>query len=85
MTNEDIVNQVLDTEGGEQALIIRIFNNCYVGTTTTKPVRVVYDYWKCLDHLVNVDGWDFNDSIDYLDDLANVDLGENTPLYVKQL
>lgn len=85
MTNEDIINQVLDTEGGEDALIIENFNSCYVGTTITKPVRVVYDYWKCLDLLVNIDGWDFDESVNYLDELAVVDLGENTPLYVKQL
>jgi len=85
MTNEDIINQVLDTEGGENAVIIRSFNKCYVGTTITKPVRVVYDYWKCLDHLVNIEGWNFDESVDYMDDLANVELGENTPLYVKQL
>jgi len=85
MTNEQIINQVLDTEGGEDALIIRVFNNCYVGTTTTKPIRVVYDYWKCLDHLVNIDGLDFDDAVDYLEDLENIDLEENTPLYVKQI
>lgn len=85
MTNEDIINQILDTEGGEDALIIENFNSCYVGTTITKPVRVVYDYWKCLDLLVNIDGWDFDESVNYLDELAVVDLGENTPLYVKQL
>ena len=56
-----------------------------MGTTITKPVRVVYDYWKCLDLLVNTDGWDFDESVNYLDELAVVDLGENTPLYVKQL
>ncbi len=85
MTNGQIINQILETKGGEKAMLITAFNNCYVGTTTVEPIRVVYDYWKCLDYLVNNDNWDFDEAVDYLEEIAELPIGENAPLYVKQI
>jgi len=91
--NEDILNQVLESDGGEFTMIIVGFSDAYMGLTANKPVRVIYDYYKCLDNLIHQGGWEFDEAVDYLDELVNENLqgldSENSsfnyPLYIKQI
>ena len=65
------------TDGLEEALL---------GVTATMPTKAIYDYWKCLDIILNNnDEMDFNDSLDYLDKLIKEDVGEHSPLYIKKI
>jgi len=85
MTNEDILSKVLETKGAEDCIMVLGFGVAYMGLTANTPIKVVYDYYKCLDNLIHEGGYDFDDAIDYLEDLINEDLGENAPIYIKQI
>tara|TARA_R110002050_G_scaffold165380_4_gene295784 strand:+ start:940 stop:1215 length:276 start_codon:yes stop_codon:yes gene_type:complete len=85
LKNENILKYILEHDDCENTMIILGFADAYLGTTTKKPVRVVYDYWKCLDSLITEGGWEFDEGIEYLDELIEEDFGDGTPLYIKQL
>ena len=38
---------------------------------------------EILDIIINKEGVDFDDAIDYLEEFVEEDLGEGTPLYIK--
>ena len=54
-----------------------------MGVTSTTPTRAIYDYWKCLDIIIKSNEMNFDDSIDYLNQLTDEDVGEHSPLYIK--
>jgi hypothetical protein len=56
-----------------------------MGVTTNKPIRAVYNYWKCLDLLMKDEDADFDESIDWLDEFILEDLGKHAPLYIKSI
>ena len=90
MTNKELLDELIKRElipfdENERTIFISGFENAVVGVTATKPERVIYDYWKCLDYLVRKEKHNFNDAYDFLEDLVNIDLGSCSPIYLKQL
>lgn len=88
MTKEQLLEELVERDlitFNKRTIFISGFENAVVGVTATKPERVIYDYWKCLDYLVRKEKHNFNDAYDFLEDLVNIDLGSCSPIYLKQL
>ncbi len=86
MTREEILDIIInkeDLQDYEYVMLADGFEDAFLGITVTKPKRVIYDYWKCLDCIIHKEGVDFDDAIDYLEEFVEEDLGEGTPLYIK--
>ena len=86
MTREEILDIIInkeDLQDYEYVMLADGFEDAFLSITVTKPKRVIYDYWKCLDCIINKEGVDFDDAIDYLEEFVEEDLGEGTPLYIK--
>ena len=52
----------------------------FMGVTSSKPIRAVYNYWKCLELLMLDEDADFDESIDWLDEFIEEDLGKRSHL-----
>lgn len=88
MTKNQILIEIIDNDmfDDKQAIIMADgFEEAFVGITVTNPRRIIYDYWKCLDCIIRKEDLEFDDAIDFLEEFVEEDLGENTPLYIKQL
>jgi hypothetical protein len=88
MTKSEILNEIIDNDMFDDKQFIIMadgFEEAFIGITVNNPRRIIYDYWKCLDCIIRKDDLDFDDAIDFLEEFVEEDLGENTPLYIKQL
>ena len=88
MTREEIFNHLSDRnliDQNNHVILVDGFEDAFLGVTAIKPVKVIYDYWNCLDILIQKEGLDFDMAIDNLEEFINQDLGEQTPLYIKQI
>lgn len=90
MTNKELLDELIKRElitfdENERTIFISGFEEAVVGVTATKPERVVYDYWKCLDYLVRKEKHNFDDAYELLEDFKDIDWGSCTPIYLKQL
>ena len=61
------------------------FEEAFLGVSVNKPSRVIYDYWKCLDSIIQKDDAEFDEAIDWLDEFIEEELGEHSPIYIKQI
>ena len=88
MTRELILEKLMEQElvdKDEYVILADGFEDAFMGVTTNKPIRAVYNYWKCLELLMNDEGADFDESIDWLDEFIKEDLGKHAPLYIKSI
>ena len=88
MTRELILEKLMEQELGdklEYVILADGFEDAFTGVTTNKPIRAVYNYWKCLDLLMKDEDADFDESIDWLDEFILEDLGKHAPLYIKSI
>jgi hypothetical protein len=86
MTKEDILEELtsrnlLDVD--TPIILVDGFEDAFLGITANKPINSIYDYWICLDLLIQREGLDFDEAIDSLDEFIEQDLGENSPQYLK--
>tara|TARA_R110001592_G_scaffold28287_2_gene104071 strand:- start:969 stop:1235 length:267 start_codon:yes stop_codon:yes gene_type:complete len=88
MTKNQILIKIKDNDmfyDNQAIIMVDGFEEAFVGITVTNPRRIIYDYWKCLDCIIRKEDLEFDDAIDFLEEFVEKDLGENTPLYIKQL
>ena len=88
MTKNQILIKIKDNDmfyDNQAIIMVDGFEEAFVGITVTNPRRIIYDYWKCLDCIIRKEDLEFDDAIDFLEEFVEEDLGENTPLYIKQL
>ena len=88
MTKDEIFNYLSDRnliDDHNHIILVDGFEDAFLGVTATKPRKVVYDYWSCLDVLVQKENMDFDIALDNLEEFINQDLGDQTPLYIKQI
>tara|TARA_R110002153_G_scaffold85956_1_gene213940 strand:- start:187 stop:453 length:267 start_codon:yes stop_codon:yes gene_type:complete len=88
MTKNQILIEIKDNDmfyDNQAIIMVDGFEEAFVGITVTNPRRIIYDYWKCLDCIIRKEDLEFDDAIDFLEEFVEKDLGENTPLYIKQL
>ena len=86
MQRDEILKQLMDRElfsKDEYLILPDGFEDAFLGVTAIKPSKAVYSYWKCLDIIMQQDGTDFDESIDWLDEFTKEDLGVHTPIYIK--
>tara|TARA_R110001606_G_scaffold71061_1_gene162540 strand:- start:871 stop:1137 length:267 start_codon:yes stop_codon:yes gene_type:complete len=88
MKKHQIIDKIINKDSFNEDEIVVLadgFENAFLGVTITKPKRVIYDYWKCLDCIIKKEDLDFDDAQDFLDEFVLEDLGKNTPIYIEQL
>lgn len=89
MQRDKIIDELLNRKlfGESEAIVLTDgLEDAFLGVTATMPTKAIYDYWQCLDIILNTnDEMDFNDSLDYLDKLIKEDVGEHSPLYIKKI
>tara|TARA_R100001510_G_C7654754_1_gene213558 strand:+ start:1440 stop:1706 length:267 start_codon:yes stop_codon:yes gene_type:complete len=86
MTKDDILEELTERNlliKNEHIILVDGFEEAFIGITANNPIQAIYDYWICLDLLIQRDNMDFDNAIDDLDEFINQDLGEHTPRYIK--
>jgi len=88
MTREEILNQLMERsilQKNEYVILAEGFESAFLGVSGFSPARAVYDFWKCLDVIIQRDGVGFDEAIDWLEDFVQEDLGKHSPIYIKLL
>ena len=88
MTRDEILERLMEkelVEKREYVILADGFEKAFLGVTTNKPLRAVYNYWSCLELLMNDKDADFDESMDWLDEFIEEDLGKHAPLYIKTI
>ena len=52
MTRQEILEEIMERdlfEKDEYIILADGFEDAFLGVTAGKPIKVVYDFWKCLD------------------------------------
>jgi len=86
MTKDDILEELTERNlliENEHIILVDGFEDAFIGISANNPIKAVYDYWICLDLLIQREGVDFDEAIDSLDEFIEQDLGEHTPTYIK--
>ena len=86
MTKDDILEELTRRDllvENKHIILVDGFEEAFLGCTVSNTIKAVYDYWICLDLLIQRDKMDFDNAIDSLDEFINQDLGESTPTYMK--
>jgi|TARA_R110000796_G_scaffold59707_1_gene137823 hypothetical protein len=86
MNRQEILEELTDRNlliENDHVILVDGFEEAFLGITAGVPVKATYDYWVCLDLLIQRDEMEFDFAIDSLDEFINQDLGEHTPLYLK--
>jgi len=88
MTRKEILEEIMDRDlfqKDEYIILADGFEDAFLGVTATKPIKVVYDYWKCLDSIIKRDNAGFDEAQDWLEEFIQEELGQHAPLYIKQI
>ena len=88
MTRKEILEEIMDRDlfqKDEYIILADGFENAFLGVTATKPIKVVYDYWKCLDSIIKRDNASFDEAQDWLEEFIQEELGQHAPLYIKPI
>ena len=88
MKKHQIIDKIKNKDSFNEDEIVVLadgFENAFLGVTITKPKKVIYDYWKCLDCIIKKEDLEFDEALDFLDEFVLEDLGKNTPIYIEQL
>ena len=86
MTKQDILEELTERDlllVNDHIILVDGFEEAFIGITANNPIQAIYDYWVCLDVLIQREGLDFDNAIDSLDEFIEQDLGNHTPRYIK--
>ena len=78
MQRADIIDQLITRKlFGEDECIVLLdgLEEAFLGVTAISPIKGIYDYWKCLEIIIQSDDMDFDEAL----------VGEHSPLYIKKL
>lgn len=82
MTQEPILNKILEAYPDELFLRADGFDDAIIGVQTDKMV-IAYSCKKCVDILTEK-GYDYVDAIDFFEfSVKNVDFGKKTPVFIE--
>ena len=87
-TREDIFHELSDRgllSEEEHIILVDGFESAFMGVSSAKPIRALYNYWRCLDYLITQERMDFDTAVDNLDEFINQDLGASSPIYIKEI
>ena len=88
MKKEDILEELTERDllkEGSEIILVDGFEDALLGISVEEKARAIYDYWICLDILVQRENLDFDYAIDNLDEFIKQDLGKHTPIYIKPI
>lgn len=88
MTREEILEGLMErelVEKHEYVILADGFEDAFLGVTHNKPIRAIYNYWRCLELLMEDEGAEFDETMDWLDEFIEEDLGKHAPLYIKSI
>jgi len=88
MTKNDILEELTERDllnGNKHIILVDGFEDAFLGVTVNPPAKAVYDYWVCLDILIQKENLSFDYAIDSLEEFVEQDLGEHTPTYMKAI
>ena len=72
----DEESEILLADGFEDAFI-------GLGNQYTKPAVAIYDRGKCIEILINRDGMEYHEAVEFFDfNVSGAWVGERTPIYV---
>lgn len=77
LTERDLLNE------GSDIILVDGFEEAFLGVSVHKEPKAIYDYWMCLDILIQRENLNFDYAIDSLDEFIEQDLGKHTPIYIK--
>ena len=66
MQRDEILKQLMERElfsKDEYLILPDGFEDAFMGVTSSKPIRAVYNYWKCLQLLMLDEDADFDESV----------------------
>lgn len=71
----------------EQLTISKGFDFAIIGVSASKPRQVIYDYYKCVEVVMKIPGAevDLDTAMDMVDDLTQMDAGDQTPIFIKTI
>ena len=61
------------------------FEDALLVVTASKPICAIYDFWKCLDITIQDEGLSFDEALDWLEEFIQEDLGDHSPIYLKNI
>lgn len=88
MTKDQILDELTERNlltPNMQVILVEGFEDAFIGISHEKLPKAVYDYWICLDLLIQRDKMEFDNAVDDLDEFINQDLGKQTPIYLKAI
>ena len=88
MTKDEIFEELCERElleKNQHIILVDGFEKAFLGVTAEKPVKSLYDYWMCLDILIQEQDLDFDEAMDVLEEFVQKDLGKHSPSYIKIL
>lgn len=88
MKKEDILEELTERDllnEGSEIILVDGFEEAFLGISVEEEPKAIYDYWMCLDILVQRENLDFDYAIDNLDEFIKQDLGKHTPIYIKPI
>jgi hypothetical protein len=80
------VEEFLRERGEEDVLLADGFDSAFLGTATRcgQPPIAVYDYWRCVDVLVERDQMTRDGAVEFMDfNVTGAWVGEGTPAFVE--
>lgn len=86
MTKDQILNELTERDllnPNMEIILVDGFEEAFLGITVGKYPVAIYDYWMCLDILIQKENLNFDYAIDSLDEFIDQDLGKHTPIYMK--
>lgn len=73
-------------EDNEEVLLSNGFDSAILGVTASEPKAVIYDYYRCIDIVMKTEpDLELEDVIEWLHEHMSVELGKQTPIFIKRL
>jgi hypothetical protein len=88
MQNDKIIEELIERKlflEDDVIVLAEGFEDAMLGVTARKPTCAVYDFWKCLDITIKDEGMNFDEALEWLEEFIEEDMGEHSPVYVKNI
>ena len=68
----------------DELLLSNGFDEAVIGITASDPKRVIYDYYKAIDIIMREDKeMDLDEVIEWVEAHISVNVGDQTPIFIK--
>lgn len=90
-TSQKVIKELFDRnliKTNESIILVDGLEDAIFGVSSTIPKRIIYDYWVCIDILLNKYNMTFDEAQDTIDEfikVTNEAKDDKVPLFVKPL